>query len=908
MKIGEFLFEKFKNGILGFFIVFFILFSVYLYTIAPTVSFWDCGEFIACAHILGVPHPPGTPFYVLIGRIFDIILPFKEVAKRINIISALSTACAGGFLYLVIIKVLKRFKENKGKEISSFVHLIAIFSSIGAGFCFSVWDSAVEAEVYAPSLFCLVLGLWIILSWEKNIGEKGNDNLLLILLYLLALSFGIHMMPLLLLPGVFLFIILSNWKVLKNPKIIIWTIFLILIGVSTYFYLMIRARANPPINENAPKTFAKLWSVIRREQYGKMNLYPRHTSLATGLSFFPALFEQFKVFFKYFSWQFFPYPRENVGHLLQYVSIIGTSLYVLMGLWGIILHFKFDKKSFWLLFILYILLTAGLVVYLNHEFSPSDPNPTHQPREPRERDYFWGAGFFLFMFYVFISFYYLYERFFKKKNFRYYVVGLSFIFGFIPFVSNIKSHVNRRGNWIADEYAYNLLSCPEENSILFTNGDNDTFPLWFLQEVKGYRKFDAKRKKGVRVACLPLMNGESYIKQMKLDGIPMDFDSPFRGTGIEATYLRERKSGKTNLEFEDWVIDNVGYLPTKDNKLIFRKEIVIRNIILSSQGIKPTYEALTLPVDSFVKRYIKEDFNPSINIYYSVTVAFSETKWLEGHLLLEGFAFKLVGKREKNMNIPYFIDLFKNKLRFEAAKNPNVYVGEADESVFHNYVYVLYNFGAELRREVLPDHKLLNIREYRRNLEEEEKQKLRNSANLLKTSIILAKDSVLLSIVLNELRGEYFLLREPDSLLVFIEEILKRRDYFPVVSFFKGIVLLDKLVISENLNQEQRNKLEEKIEKIFEEVIRVVDEKEKANGYIGLFELYKEINATQKMELLVKELVLYPEFFYSVFAYYYNLKRDKETSIYLLKNWLEVNKYDKKAENLLNSLTGGLSK
>ena len=159
-----------KREIFCFAAVFGVLISVYLYTIAPTVSLWDCGEFIACSHILGVPHPPGTPFYILLGRIFDILFPFKEVAKRMNFLSVLSGALAGALLYLVILKVMSRFKENKGKKHLLGIHLIAVFSSIGAGLCFSVWDTSVEAEVYALSTLIIVLE---ILFCSSRLGKQS---------------------------------------------------------------------------------------------------------------------------------------------------------------------------------------------------------------------------------------------------------------------------------------------------------------------------------------------------------------------------------------------------------------------------------------------------------------------------------------------------------------------------------------------------------------------------------------------------------------------------------------------------------------------------------------------------------------------------------------------------------------
>ena len=705
-----------RKEIFGFAAVFSVLIGVYLYTIAPTVSLWDCGEFIACSHILGVPHPPGTPFYVLIGRIFDIFLPFGEVAKRINFLSAFSSALAGGFLFLLILKVVGRFKENQKKELPLNVYLISVFISIGAGLSFSVWDSAVEAEVYSTSLLIVTLGLWLVIHWSDNRGMKGDHNYLLLLVYLLALSFGIHLLPLLLIPGTLVFLLLTDWKVLKNPKLISFAVLLIAIGVSTYLYLLIRAQANPGVNEADPTTWARLWDVISRKQYGTDNFFERHTSWETNLGFFPALFEQLKVFFKYFSWQFFPYPRIHTGVLLRWVSLIGTYLYVFIGVWGMLIHFKKDRESFWLFFILFILLSFGLVFYLNHEFSPSDPNPAHQPREPRERDYFWGTSFFLFMFYVFIGVYWITEWIKKRRpGFVWGGIIFSFILGIVPFISNIDSHVNRRGNLLAHDYAHNILVGPEEYSIIFTYGDNDTFPIWFLQEVKGFRKFDPDKKKGVRLGNFSLMNTNWYIKELKRAQVPIDFASPFSKTRYFSEYNRQKRSGQTDKNFEDWMIDAIpGGLMLSVDRIIELKDIAVKSIILTAIGKKPTLEDVFMELNFFVEKYVdNENFNPSINIYFSAPLPPDYRDAFEGHLLQEGYVYKVVKEKVGNVsNKKKVWDLVENKFEYSFYENFGVSVeSQAQITVLINQAVTLLSFGMEIFSELYPSLRVKGITE-----------------------------------------------------------------------------------------------------------------------------------------------------------------------------------------------------
>jgi len=874
-----------KRKIIGFSSVFFVLIAAYLYTIAPTVSLWDCGEFIACSHILGVPHPPGTPFFILLGRIFDIIIPFKEVAKRINFFSALSSSLAGGFLYLIILSVFQRFRENRGKKLALSNHLIAVLSVIGAGLSYSVWDTSVEAEVYSTSILILVIGLWLTLHWNENRKMRGDDNYILLLIYLIFLSFGIHLMPLLLIPGILVFVIMTDKKIFVNPKLIIFSAVLIIIGITTYYYLMIRAQANPAINEANPGNFKALWDVISREQYGPMKMFPRKTQIGNHLHPIIALFEQIKIFSKYFSWQYFPYPRESTNNFLKYISIAGTYIYIFIGLWGMLIHFKKDRKTFWLFFVLYLLVSLGLVFYLNLKFSPSDPNPTHQDREVRERDYFWTPAFFLFMFYVSIGLYWIYIK-LKKINISYSrgIMALSFLIGFIPLVSNIQSHVNRRGNWIASDYAHNLLITPEENSILFTYGDNDTFPVWFLQEVKGFRKFDAKNKKGVRLSNFSLMNTSWYIIQLKKSGIPIDFASPFKGTNLETKYNRSKRNGETDLDFEQWVIDNIQPIRCEDRQWLRPADILVRDIILCSTGKKPTFKDFIMPDTIFVKKYIKENFNPSINIYFSSPVESYTRKVFGRHLELEGFAYRLVGKEGNNMiNSKKMLDKLTYEFKTSYCKNPKIYTGRDQQKPLVNHTSIYLHSGTQLLKEFKKKSK--------EKISETDKDILRIFENIFKQAFILSLNSryavSTTPQVVNELKGIYTLLGEEANSTNFSDSLLKIIDT-PSLHLLRAEMLFFKEK-DENSNEYKEAK---------EEFTYLLENKKfKHSGYAGLIQLYNISNKSEKIKEIILKISEEPEL--AEKTLYYTMRFKPETAIALLKNWKEIYPGDTERINLL---------
>jgi hypothetical protein len=874
-----------KRKIIGFSSVFFVLIAAYLYTIAPTVSLWDCGEFIACSHILGVPHPPGTPFYILLGRIFDIIIPFGEVAKRINFLSSLSSALSGGFLYLLILCVFQRFRENRGKKLPLSNHIIAVLSSIGAGLSYSVWDTSVEAEVYSTSILILVIGLWLTLHWNENRKMTGDDNYLMLLIYIIFLSFGIHLLPLLLIPGILVFVIMTDRKIFVNPKLITFSAILIIIGFTTYYYLMVRAQANPAINEASPDNFRALWDVISREQYGPMKIFPRKTQIGTYLHPIVALFEQVKIFFKYFSWQYFPYPRESTNNLLKYTSIAGTYIYTFIGFLGIFIHYKKDRKTFWLFFILYLLVSLGLVLYLNLKFSPSDPNPAHKNREVRERDYFWTPAFFLFMFYVSIGLYWVYSK-SKKINISFSrgVMALSLLIGFAPLLSNIKSHVNRRGNWIASDYAHNLLVTPDENSILFTYGDNDTFPVWFLQEVKGFRKFDAKNKKGVRVSNFSLMNTPWYIKQLKKSGIPIDFASPFKGTNLESKYNRNKRNGKIDTDFEQWVIENIQPIRSETGRWLRPVDILVRNIIICSIGEKPTFKDFIISETKFVKKYIKKDFNPSINIYFSIPPEPYIIKTFGRHLEQEGFAYRLVGKDgNKMINSKKTLDKLTKEFKTSYCENPTIYTGKAQKKPLVNHASIYLHSGIQILEEF---KKKLKTR-----IPESDKDTLKIFEGIFKKAFILsAKSKYAVSTtpqVANELKEIYTLLGNEEISNNFSDSLLK-------VINTPSLHLLRAEMLSFKSKKENSNEYKS-AEAEFRYLL--TNKTFRHAGYAGLIRLNAKFDKHENIKEILFQISEEPELMEKTL--YFTMRFKPETAVILLENWKEIYPGDAERIDLL---------
>lgn len=200
---------KKQNTIIGW-IVFAIATFTYVATIEPTASFWDCGEYIACAFKLEVGHPPGAPFFLLVGRLFALLGGGDPAlaGKMINIMSALCSSFSILFLFWSITRLGVKAIVKKGEEFSSAKQMAVLGAgAVGAlayTFSDSFWFSAVEGEVYAMSSFFTAFVFWAILKWEEEdtTNPTGAMRWLVVIAYFMGLSIGVHLLNLLVIPAI----------------------------------------------------------------------------------------------------------------------------------------------------------------------------------------------------------------------------------------------------------------------------------------------------------------------------------------------------------------------------------------------------------------------------------------------------------------------------------------------------------------------------------------------------------------------------------------------------------------------------------------------------------------------------------------------------------------------------------
>ncbi|MFQ5798698.1 MAG: DUF2723 domain-containing protein, partial [Bacteroidota bacterium] len=222
-------------------IVFLTSSVVYFLTMAPTVVFWDVGEFIAAAWMLQVPHPPGSPLFLLVARVVLMIPFFADVAVRAHSISAITSALTVTLLYLVIVKVMMHFRKRP----ESIWDKVSVYgaSAIGAlslAFGATFWNNAIEAEAYGLSMLFVALIVWLVMQWYERADQPGNEKYILLIAYLIGLSIGVHLLALLTIFTVLMIIYFRNYEIdratfLKFGIVAVLVFFVVYPGIVKWF-------------------------------------------------------------------------------------------------------------------------------------------------------------------------------------------------------------------------------------------------------------------------------------------------------------------------------------------------------------------------------------------------------------------------------------------------------------------------------------------------------------------------------------------------------------------------------------------------------------------------------------------------------------------------------------------------
>jgi hypothetical protein len=746
---------------------------IYFLTLAPTVVFWDVGEFIAAAKLMQVPHPPGSPLFLLLARV-AMMIPFAaDQAVRAHALSAFLSAVAIGFVYLIIVRTIVNFR-GLPQTLADMVTLYAA-GAIGAfslAFSTTYWDNSIEAEVYGASMFFLTAVIWLAMRWLDRADREGNEKYVILIAYLIGLSLGVHLLSLLAIFPVLMIIYFKKYEVTFNSFVkfaivsvivffvvypgivkflpgmmdgdwngkksevlayIPWLIMaaacygvytsykkkqkmlhialismvLIFLGYTTYTSVIIRSNANPPMNENDPSNLARLTSYLAREQYGQSPLFfPRrysqeahqqgiYTNYTSDMDFL-IRYQLDHMFFRYIGWNYIGQAGDFQDAGVDWKGTLAIPF--LIGLLGLYYQFRKDWKMGLVFLTMFIILGPILALYQNQ-----------QEPQPRERDYFYVGAMFVFSTWIAVGIVALpdYARRFVKapKTFATVSMGIAGIFFLAIPVNLIRINYHdhdRSGNYVAWDYSYNMLQSCAPDAILFTNGDNDTFPLWYLQDVEGIRR-------DIRIVNLSLVNTPWYIQQMKnkpyyteAQPVPISLSDvrianigpvaweprvvelpvplqAFVERGVQDTAAIRK--GKI-----DFMMRNT--LQYGQTKAIRVQDIIVRNIIETNQWKRPIYFAGTCSPDSKIG--------------------------LDDYLWLEGLALRLEPKKAEREDVAVnaqmleanlfhepegFSRTFAPGFKFRGIADPKVYFDENTTRLMINlrFAYVrLANYYANV--------------------------------------------------------------------------------------------------------------------------------------------------------------------------------------------------------------------
>lgn len=435
------------------------LFVVYAITLARGVTFWDAGEFLAAVHSVGIPHPPGTPVFVLAARVWaDLFAPVVGFTIAVNAFSAATTAAA----FAIVANLFWRWTDDA---------LIAFCAAALGGLTSTIWLNATETEVYAATLCLAMIIVWV----GDRAGETRDARFVLLGAYLTGLAWALHLTALLGLPGA----LVLAWPALRSARVRTWigAAALLVLGMTPVLFMLVRARHDPAINQGDPATWRALWDALERHQYDVAPLWPRRAPL----------WLQIANVFEYADWQFALGLAPDPPPAIARTAV--TIVYALLGAYGALRHREIDRRSFRAWLVLFLMTSLGVVLYLNLHAGASfgaGVLPRNAIHEARDRDYFFVLGFVCWASWAGLGGVTLARRLITRRSLA---GAVAVAVAILPVALNWSViHTERHVEQIrADHKAHALLDDAPPHAVFIAVGDNDTYPLWYAQQVQHLR-------------------------------------------------------------------------------------------------------------------------------------------------------------------------------------------------------------------------------------------------------------------------------------------------------------------------------------------------------------------------------------------------------------------------------------
>lgn len=605
------------------------VFILYAATLAPSTAMWDTSEYIAAAKVLGIPHPPGNPLFVLIAHAFAMIPIPVSYAERVNLLAATTSAISASLWFLVAFRSLQGW--NMPRPARSIAAVAAAWLGATA---FTVWNqSVVNEKVYTVAMLGVAVVSWAILRWNDDApNSRRADAVLVFIAYLCGLAYTNHPAGLLPLPAVGLYVLIRRPATVLRWKVVLASIVALVVGLTPFAFQPIRAAYHPEINVGTPTacagtpefsctfskvTWDKLMSNINREQYGGHAVADRQVPFTA----------QVGMWWHYFKWQWIRDAFHDHAALQRSLAL----LFLALGLAGGALHFQRDRATFAFVAPLMFTLTPALIFYLNFKYGWTQAVELGNTvdREVRDRDYFYVWSFATWGIWAGMGITALWQTVaraiskdgIKTKMRSWAIASPVLLLALIPTVTN-SGQAPRSGQDFTAKWARDLLQTVEPYGVLITNGDNDSFPVWYAQFVENVRR-------DVTVVLIPYLRSEWYAQEL-IRQRPQQYD----GTGLEVyKSLAGPKPDQPLMSLSSAELDQVPPLIRLDRAALF-----------SHSNIRATIPPGMVLRDQQLILQIIKDLFPGRPIYFS-RGGYAEELGLRDYVVVQGLAQRLVDEK-----------------------------------------------------------------------------------------------------------------------------------------------------------------------------------------------------------------------------------------------------------------------